>query len=66
LNGGGYSFYWYDAGYKATNGTVTNNRWLRSPDGYYPKGGYWGPAAINATSPPAWSNNAWYDNGAPL
>lgn len=67
INGGGYSVYWYDAGYKSTNGRFTNNRWQRSPTGgMWPKGGYWGPWATNSASTPVWSNNVWDDNGAPI
>src|SRR5262249_21946351 len=45
LNGGGYTVYWYDAGYRATNGTISNNRFMRTPAGYWPNGGYHGPYA---------------------
>jgi hypothetical protein len=64
MNGGGYSFYWYDAGYKITDGAVTNNRFMRqSGGGFWPKGGYYGTRALQASTAPAWSNNTWNDNG---
>lgn len=67
MAGGGYSFYWYDANDYSkhiSNGTVTNNRFLRSPNGgFFAKGGMYGPDAFRATSSPAWSNNAWQDTG---
>ncbi|GAA1538997.1 hypothetical protein GCM10009827_067760 [Dactylosporangium maewongense] len=64
MNGGGYSFYWYDAGYKITNGKVTNNKFMRqSGGGFWPKGGYYGTQALNASTLPTWSNNTWADNG---
>ena len=67
INGGGYSVYWYDSGYKSTNGKFTNNRWMRSPTGgMWPKGGYWGPWASNAASAPVWSGNVWDDTGTPI
>ncbi|MDG6104741.1 hypothetical protein Daura_05685 [Dactylosporangium aurantiacum] len=64
MNGGGYSFYWYDANYKITNGKVTNNRFMRqSGGGFWPKGGYYGTQAFQASQLPTWSNNTWNDNG---
>ncbi|GAA0720375.1 hypothetical protein Drose_06670 [Dactylosporangium roseum] len=64
MNGGGYSFYWYDANYKITNGKVTNNKFMRSSGGgYWPKGGYYGPQAMQASTLPEWSNNTWNDSG---
>ncbi|WP_238006513.1 hypothetical protein KZZ52_16370 [Dactylosporangium sp. AC04546] len=67
MNGGGYSFYWYDANYKITNGKVTNNKFMRSPTGgYWPKGGYYGTHAFSASTLPTWSNNTWNDNGQQL
>ncbi|GIG52960.1 hypothetical protein [Dactylosporangium siamense] len=64
MNGGGYSFYWYDANYKITNGKVTNNKFMRqSGGGFWPKGGYYGTQALNASTLPTWSNNTWADNG---
>ena len=64
MNGGGYSFYWYDAGYKITNGKVTNNKFMRqSGGGFWPKGGYYGTQAFQASQLPQWSNNTWNDNG---
>jgi hypothetical protein len=64
MNGGGYSFYWYDANYKITNGKVTNNKFMRqSGGGFWPKGGYYGTQALNASQLPEWSGNAWNDNG---
>jgi hypothetical protein len=69
FNGGGYSFYWYDAGFRSTNGTVVNNHFMRSPEagGVFAKGGYWGPVAINAAQNPiAWANNVWDDTGAQI
>ncbi|GAA3241489.1 hypothetical protein ACFO1B_07905 [Dactylosporangium siamense] len=64
MNGGGYSFYWYDANYKITNGKVTNNTFMRqSGGGYWPKGGYYGTQALQASTLPQWSNNTWNDSG---
>jgi len=67
MAGGGYSFYWYDANDYSkhiSNGTVSNNRFLRSPaGGFFAKGGMYGPEAFRAQSAPAWSNNAWQDSG---
>jgi hypothetical protein len=64
MNGGGYSFYWYDANYKITNGKVTNNKFMRQAGGgYWPKGGYYGTQALSATELPQWSNNTWNDSG---
>jgi hypothetical protein len=64
MNGGGYSFYWYDANYKISNGKVTNNKFMRQiGGGYWPKGGYWGTRALNASQLPTWTNNTWNDNG---
>ncbi|MEV0136113.1 hypothetical protein AB0H83_47715, partial [Dactylosporangium sp. NPDC050688] len=64
MNGGGYSFYWYDANYKITNGRVTNNKFMRqSGGGFWPKGGYHGTQALQASQLPTWSNNTWNDNG---
>ncbi|GIH07201.1 hypothetical protein Rhe02_52680 [Rhizocola hellebori] len=64
MNGGGYSFYWYDAKYKISNGKVTNNKFMRAAGGgYWPKGGYHGTQAFSATALPQWSNNTWNDNG---
>ncbi|MFC4997151.1 hypothetical protein ACFPIJ_04855 [Dactylosporangium cerinum] len=64
MNGGGYSFYWYDANYKITNGKVTNNKFMRqSGGGFWPKGGYYGTQAFKASQLPQWSNNTWNDNG---
>ncbi|MET7399914.1 hypothetical protein ABZS66_41165, partial [Dactylosporangium sp. NPDC005572] len=64
MNGGGYSFYWYDANYKITNGKVTNNKFMRaSGGGFWPKGGYYGTQAFSASTMPQWSNNTWNDNG---
>ncbi|MFB9180299.1 hypothetical protein ACFFX1_19320, partial [Dactylosporangium sucinum] len=67
MNGGGYSFYWYDANYKITNGKVTNNKFMRSSGGgFWPKGGYYGTQAFSASTMPEWSNNTWNDNGAQI
>ncbi|WP_460492487.1 hypothetical protein [Dactylosporangium cerinum] len=64
MNGGGYPFYWYDANYKITNGRVTNNRFMRQAGGgYWPKGGYFGTQAFQASTLPQWSNNTWSDSG---
>ncbi|WP_238017043.1 hypothetical protein KZZ52_06090 [Dactylosporangium sp. AC04546] len=64
MNGGGYSFYWYDANYKITNGRVTNNKFMRaSGGGFWPKGGYYGTQAFSASTMPQWSNNTWNDSG---
>jgi len=64
MNGGGYSFYWYDANYKITNGKVTNNKFMRqSGGGFWPKGGYYGTQAFQASQLPSWSNNTWNDSG---
>jgi hypothetical protein len=67
MAGGGYSFYWYDANDYSkhiSNGTVTNNRFLRTPNGgFFAKGGMYGPDAFRATSSPSWANNAWQDTG---
>jgi hypothetical protein len=66
FNGGGYAFYWYDANdhsNRITNGRVTNNRWLRAPNGgFFASGGRYGPVATRAYELPQWTNNAWYDN----
>lgn len=68
FNGGGYTFYWYDSGYKISNGVVRNNRFRRAAGGgYWPNGGYFGPVATKVASPtqlPVWTNNVWDDNGA--
>jgi len=67
MNGGGYSFYWYDANYKITNGKVTNNKFMRqSGGGFWPKGGYYGTQAFQASTMPAWSDNTWNDTGAAI
>jgi hypothetical protein len=67
MNGGGYTFYWYDANYKSTNGKVTNNRFMRQiGGGVWPKGGYYGTHAINSAQDPVWTNNVWDDNGAAI
>jgi hypothetical protein len=68
MNGGGYTFYWYDGGnYKISNGRVTNNRFMRQAGGgVWPKGGYYGTHAINATTNPTWTNNVWDDTGAQI
>ena len=69
MNGGGYTFYWYDHNtdlYRIFNGTVSNNRFMRAPAGYWPKGGYHGPAVFNAATLPGWTNNVWNDNGAAI
>jgi hypothetical protein len=67
MAGGGYSFYWYDANDYSkhiSNGTISNNRFLRAPNGgFFAKGGMYGPEAFRATTSPAWSNNAWQDTG---
>jgi hypothetical protein len=67
MNGGGYSFYWYDHNtgvYRISNGTVSNNRFMRAPAGYWPKGGYHGARVFSAVSLPTWTNNVWDDNGS--
>jgi hypothetical protein len=66
LNGGGYTFYWYDANYRISNGRVTHNRFQRAPQGFWPKGGYYGPNATQAQTAPVWTDNAWYDTGAQI
>jgi hypothetical protein len=67
MNGGGYTFYWYDANYKITNGKVTNNRFMRQQGGgFWPKGGYYGTQAFQATTMPSWSGNVWDDTGATI
>lgn len=70
FNGGGYTVYWYDSNdlstYHSTNGHFINNRFMRTPSGYWPKGGYWGTHAIRAGQLPEWSGNVWDDNGAPI
>lgn len=67
FNGGGYTVYWYDSGYRSTNGKITDNRFLRAPTGgFWPKGGYYGPWASNAAQAPQWTNNVWDDNGAQI
>lgn len=71
LNGGGYSVYWYDVKkadgtiFHVYNGQFTNNRFMRAPTpgAYWPKGGQFGPRAMNAATMPAWTNNTWVDNG---
>jgi len=63
MNGGGYTFYWYDAGHRISNGRITNNRFMRAPHGgFWPKGGFHGPRAFNASTLPTWTNNVWHDN----
>jgi hypothetical protein len=67
MNGGGYSFYWYDAKFKISNGKVTNNKFMRqSGGGVWPKGGYYGTHAFSASQLPLWSNNTWNDNGTAI
>ncbi len=70
MNGGGYSFYWYDhntGNYRITNGSITNNRFMRAPTGgFWPKGGYHGTHVFRAAQLPAWSGNVWHDTGAVL
>ncbi|HMJ16081.1 MAG TPA: hypothetical protein VK524_31915 [Polyangiaceae bacterium] len=70
MNGGGYTFYWYDhntGNYRITNGSITNNRFMRAPTGgFWPKGGYYGTHVFRAAQLPVWSGNVWHDTGAVL
>jgi hypothetical protein len=70
FNGGGYTFYWYDANFQISQGIVRNNRFKRAAGGgYWPNGGYYGPLATQVSDNnrlPVWTNNVWDDNGAPI
>lgn len=59
LAGGGYSI--YCVGPPNNNVTITGNRFARL---YWPKGGYWGPAAYCEGA--MWSSNIWDDTGVPV
>lgn len=58
IGGGSYTLYVDEqAGYKATNVRITNNRWYRNSYLY-------GPATVRTTV--TWSNNLFDDNGQPV
>jgi hypothetical protein len=62
LGGGGWTLYCSAAGNDVRNETVTNNRFSRL---YYPKGGYWGPAA-GCELADVFTGNIWDDTLSPL
>lgn len=64
LNGGGISLYAGGSGPNVSGIHIVGNRWLRSPVGYFPNGGYFAPAGyFEAKAGSEWVGNAWEDNG---
>ena len=66
FNGGGYSVYGGGSDSDISNIKFINNRFKRSPAGFFANGGFYGPVShYDATRPGnQWSGNVWHDNGA--
>jgi hypothetical protein len=65
LSGGGFTLYGGGSDSNVSQIRVINNRFRRTPDGFFPKGGSYGPVAYFDTrlSGNSWSGNVWHDSG---
>ncbi len=68
LSGGGYTIYAGGSGDDVSGIQVINNRFRRSPAGFFPKGGSYGPVSYYDPNLPGnrWSGNVWDDTGAAI
>lgn len=65
LNGGGYTIYAGGINEDTQNLVFRNNRFMRSPQGFYANGGRWGPVSYYDNNAPGnvWTGNVWDNNG---
>lgn len=65
LNGGGYTIYAGGINEDTQNLVFRNNRFMRSPQGFFANGGRWGPVSYYDNNAPGnvWTGNVWDNNG---